>query len=490
MPLEGLIGEQINNLIYSGLWVYDDHGNLVPDLATAVPTFENGGISKDGLTVIVHLRHGVVWQDGAPLTAHDVVFTYKAIKNPANIVTTRTFIEPIVTVEEPNLDTVIYHLSHPAATLIMALSTMYMPILPAHLLERYSNVNHVPFDTLPTGSGPFAVVEWIHGDHLTLRRNEKYWRGPPKLRTVILKFIPNPNSVFIALRTGDVDAWIGADLGQYPELKTLSGYAIHRALQNRFASLDFNVRDPLLADVRVRRAIAAAIDRKRLIDSLIYGLGEQVDADQPRGSWAFEPNLPHEAFDPSDAAAILDSLGWRSGQDGVRQKNGKRLELQIALTPAPREVPKIAELIQSELRAVGFDASLKEYSQEKLYARAQDGGILYSGHYQASVDYWTPNDDPDDIYGFGCDQLPPAGLNWNFWCDRRADAAMHDAVRTFDIARRKRDYAIVQEEIARTLPAVFLWQADRLDVLSTHFQGFTPSYDAGGIWNAWEWKLE
>jgi len=147
-------------------------------------------------------------------------------------------------------------------------------------------------------------------------------------------------------------------------------------------------------------------------------------------------------------------------------------------------------MIQSQLDAIGFDVTVKSYSEEKLYARAQFGGILYTGSYQSSIDYWIPNDDPDDVNAYGCEQLPPGGQNWNFWCDERADVAMHDAAHTFDVARRKHDYAVVQEEIASQLPAVFLWQADRVDVVSKHLRGYTASFDSGGFWNAWRWSME
>jgi len=491
LPLEGATASDVTNLIYSGMWTYDDKGRLVPDLAVSIPTIANGGISPDGHTIVIHLRRGVTWQDGAPLTSHDVVFTFRAVRNPANIVPTREYWEPIAGVDSPDSHTLVFHLEHPAGTFLYALSSFITPILPAHLLESYSDLNHIPFNTRPVGSGPFQVVEWVHGDHITLRANQHYWRGPPKLQTIVLKVVSDSNTIVTELESGELDAWLRADRGKFPELRRLSGYRILTAPQIAFVTLDFNLRDPILADIQVRRAIAAAIDRQRLIRTIAFGLGHPVEADQPLQGWAYNPHVPRAAYEPTAARRLLDKAGWTIiGAHGIRSKRNQSLELQIAVSTTPSELSRVAALIQEQLRAVGIATFIKMYPRELISARAQYGGIMYSGHYQMAVSSWQNNDDPDDYSGYGCAQFAPAGQNWNFWCDRRADGAMRDALNTFDQKRRKRDYAIVQEEIAAQLPAFFLWQSDRVDVLSDRFRGYTPSFDPGGIWNAWNWSMK
>lgn len=490
LPLDTPLFSDVSSLIYSGMWTYDDKGSLVPDLAVTVPTIANGGISRDGRTIIIHLRRGVTWQDGSPLTSRDVVFTFRAVRNPANIVPTREYWEPIARVESRDGHTVVFHLHHPAGNFLYTLSSFVTPILPAHLLERYSDLNHIPFNTRPVGSGPFQVIEWVHGDHITLRANQHYWRGPPKLRTIILKIVSDPNTIVTGFQAGDLDAWLRADRGKFRELRQLSGYRVLAAPQIAFVTLDFNLRDPILADIRVRRALAAGIDRQRLIRSIVFGLAHPIEADQPAQGWAYNPDVKRVVYDAAAARKLLDEAGWTVvGADGIRSKRNQRLELQIAAATSPGELSRIAALVQQQLRAVGIATFVKMYPRELMNARAQYGGIMYGGRYQMAVSAWVNNDDPDDYASYGCAQIAPAGQNWNFWCDQRADGAMRDALNTLDQKRRKRDYAIVQEEIAAQLPAFFLWQSDRVDVLSDRFRGYTPSFDPGGIWNAWEWSM-
>ena len=168
--------DSLSHLYMSYLLESDDRGQLIPEIAEQVPTQANGGISADGKTIVYHLRHGVVWQDGVPLTARDVVFSYRAVVNPANNVPLRVGYTVIESVGALRDDTVVVHLRRPFSPL---LAYFFGPqgvaaLMPEHLLSRYRDLNRASYNQAPIGSGPFRVVQWRHGDAVTFAANPLY----------------------------------------------------------------------------------------------------------------------------------------------------------------------------------------------------------------------------------------------------------------------------------------------------------------------------
>jgi peptide/nickel transport system substrate-binding protein len=413
--------------------------------------------------------------------------------NPKNNVPTRLGYDRVKQAEALDAYTVVVRLTKPFSPIVAYFDAPQAPtaILPAHLLERYSDLNHIPFNVLPIGSGPFRVVEWRHGDHVTLVANPIYWRGRPKIDEIIYKVIPDHNTQVEQLRTHEVDAYFGVDPQLLPEVSAINGLTLKLTPIPDFHDLHFNLRDSVVSDIRVRRAIVHAIDRRRLVEAATHGAGIPTDSDQPLLSWAFDSKLPHISYDPTLARRLLDAAGWRVGAGGIRSMNGKRLTLQLAISPAGVGGSRlVAAVIQEDLHAVGIEVTIKEYAPGLMWATVQGGGVLASGRYQMAYDaWWVLGPDPDDSWNFGCDQIPPAGGNVYFWCNRRADAAMRDGLRTFDLAQRKRDYFIVQRELVRDLPLLPLWQVKRPDAYTPRLHGLSPSPAGSTFWNAWAWSL-
>ncbi|MBV8067941.1 MAG: hypothetical protein JO113_08180, partial [Candidatus Eremiobacteraeota bacterium] len=236
----------------------------------------------------------------------------------------------------------------------------------------------------------------------------------------------------------------------------------------------FNMRDPLLRDVRTRHAIAMAVDRRTLVAAATHGSGVIVNADQPGNGWAYAADAGAVSYDPSAARRLLG-----------------RITPQLTLAIAPQIIngsPLVASIIQEDLRRIGVRAIIKQYPSGMFYGSKATGGILAAGRYQLAYDaWWVLGSDPDDSWNFACEQLPPAGINYSFWCDAGANAAMHDALATVDRARRKADYDVVQREIARELPVFTLWQVRIPNAYRTYVHGIAPSPDGSTFWNAWSW---
>ncbi|MBC5824373.1 MAG: peptide ABC transporter substrate-binding protein [Candidatus Eremiobacteraeota bacterium] len=481
------------HLFLSYLVESDDRNELQPEIAAEVPSQANGGIAKDGMTVTYHLRRGVVWQDGAPLTSRDVVWTFGAIMNPKNNVISRVGYNRIASVRSEGDNTVVVLMKRPFSPILSYFfcSQGNAAILPAHLLARYPDLNRIPYNQKPVGSGPFRVVEWRHNDRITLRANERYWRGPPKIGRIVFKIVPDPNTQAMQVATGEVDAYFGVDPENYQRVARLPDYTTRLTPLNDIHDLDFNLRDPIMRDVRVRRAVELAIDRPTLAREATKGVDIVTEGDQPSFGWAYDPHIARVPYDPHEAGVLLDEAGWRRSADGVRTKDGKRLDIQLAMAPAGVTASRIvAAVVQSDERAVGIAVTQKQYPIGLFWGQPQNGGVLQSGKYQMAYNaWWVQGPDPDDSWNFACDQMPPAGQNYYFWCDKKADAAIRDAQLTFDRARRKRDYAIVQNEIASQIPIVPLWEVRRIDTYSKRLRGVNPSPTGSTFWNAWRWSL-
>ena len=488
------VSTDMDMFVFGFFFNLDDKDRWVPELALEVPTYANGGISKDGLTLTYHLRHGVKWQDGAPFTSHDVVFTAHAIQNPANNLQSRAGWNHVKSVEAVDPYTVRFHLDKIYASAIATYfseSGLY-PILPAHLLEKYPNLNQVPFNANPVGTGPFKFVRWVHGDRIEFEANPLYWRGAPKLKRIIYKIVPNDNTILTQLKTHEIDAWFRAPTRLYDELKQLpsQGYRVEMQQSGVFSHLDLDQKNPILTDLHVRQAISYAIDRRRIIRDVTHDVDIVDYADQAPFAWAYEPNVVHYDYDPAKARQLLDAAGWKSGADGVRVKNGQRLEFTLSAAAGGATGEATEAIIQEELRNIGIHAIIKNYPTALFFAGYQQGGILQAGKYDAALYAWvTAGIDPDDESLYASYNIPPAGQNDLFWKDPVIDRAEKGGLSTYDENVRKPYYSVIQKEIASQAVTIVLYYQRQLFVTSTSFKNFKPAPATSSNWNSWEWEM-
>ncbi|HET6894644.1 MAG TPA: peptide ABC transporter substrate-binding protein [Candidatus Baltobacteraceae bacterium] len=483
----------VSSLAFDLLVTIDDKGNEVPDLAAVVPTPENGGISKDGRTITYHLRRNVTWQDGAPFTSADVKFSWQAVMSPNNNVVERRGYDQVKSVDTPDPYTVVFHLKTPFAPFVDTVfgeSDDPFRIVPKHILAKYPNINQVPFNQLPIGTGPFKITRWIHGDRIELAANPKYFRGAPKLKAITVLIVPDGNTQESELRAHDVDLVPDIGTANLNNLRARPAPGVTTLLAKgpSYFAIDYNTKHPPLDDVRVRRALNYAIDEKRIIDTLLYGTAVPAAADLSDFYWAYEPNVMRYPYDLEKAKSLLDSAGWTVGSGGVREKNGQRLTLELTYGQGNATARQMGVQIQQDLRKAGVDLQIKTYNYTLLYATKAMGGILNSGKYDLAEYAWISGADPDDSSGWMCDMVPPAGNNITQYCNPQFDAAQRDALAHFDRARRKKDYSITQKLLASDAPAAFQYYQRRRYALSTNLHDFTPNGISEG-WNAYTWSL-
>jgi peptide/nickel transport system substrate-binding protein len=454
--LEGPIAYDVSELLYTYLTNYDSDGNMVPDVALAVPTRANGGVSADGKRITFRLRHGVRWQDGAPLTARDVVFTYRAIMNPNNDIPERYGYDKIVKIAASDPYTVVIDLNHafaPIVPLFFGGDSNY-PILPEHVLGKYASLNKVPFNEAPIGSGPYKLQQWSHGDRLVLTANPLYYRGQPAIRRLNLPFIHDEATIVNQLMTGEVDAAFSLDASRISLLRSLQNHRVIVTPIPYFYAISFNMSDPLLQNESVRRALAMAVDRESIIRKVSHGVYDARTGLRGLFTWAFDPSADRLTYNPALARKLLA---------------GKHLHVQLAFPAGSDITARIATAVAAAEASIGVDVTLKRYLREVYMAN--DGPVM-QGRYQMQLYDYHSNYDPDAAWLYACDQRSPNGFNDARYCNASVDRKLREASSVYERSARTSLYAQVQPVVARELPYFFLCQASEIDVVPADLQHF------------------
>jgi peptide/nickel transport system substrate-binding protein len=456
----------IEKMVFDTLVYPLPDGTIEPDLAAAVPSRANGGISADGRTITYHLRHGVRWHDGKPFTSADVAFTQHATMNPANNTSVRQPNDRVVRLETPDPYTVVVRLAHPYAPFVAEWNST--GILPAHLLAHKANLNADPFNSAPVGTGAFHFVRWDRGSTIELAANADYFDGPPHLRRIIITVLPDETAAAIALRTHQVDWLYAPTIGALHVLAGAANIRVEHFDAVTFQGFYINLARPALADVRVRRAISLAVDRRGLVDKLQRGYATPATADLPRFMWAYDPAL-RAPFDPAAASALLDAAGWHRGADGIRARNGRRLSLSYVYWSGLPIIAAIAVQVQAQLRAAGIEVVLRTYNLSLLFAH--DGPYARADFDLAFVQFFN-YDDPEDALFFSCAARAPAGFNYARWCDPRYEQLSEAGIATVDRAARRAVYAQIQQLLLRAVPMVFLDYPAAPEAVDSDLLGF------------------
>lgn len=480
----------IDQMIFDPLVSADPKGNLVPILAAEVPTTENGGIAKDGLTITYHLRKGVTWTDGQPLTSKDVKFSWQAMMNKDNNVVSRHGFDEVASIDTPDDATVVVHLKEKFAPFISAFfgpSDGPVAIAPEHLLSKYPNVNQIPFNNEPIGSGPYKLAEWVKGDHITLVANDKYFLGTPGLKQITIRVVPDENTSLNLLRTHDVDWMFEPSYSTYAALKTMQDVVVRYTNVNGYEYLQLNTSHAPLNDVHVRQAIKYAIDKKQLLDTLTFGQQTLATEDIPDWMWAYDKNVPVFPHDVAKAKALLQGAGYTPGPDGIMTKNGEKLSLLYVTNGSNATRRKASLLIQNSLRQAGIDVQIKYFDGATLFAPAPVG-ILQTGKFDLAQPGWFAGVDPDNSTQLMCKNAPPGGYNYTRYCSSEMDAAQKQALENYDQPTRTKAYQKIQQLEATDAPQIYFWWDRQAQAINPDLKNFDPN-PVTESWNAYQWSI-
>jgi peptide/nickel transport system substrate-binding protein len=482
------VEQQLAHLAFEPFFDLDARGRPVPELLERIPTIANGGLSRDGRTITYRLRRGVLWSDGVPVTSADVLFTLRAILDPANPVASREGYDLIDQALAPDAHTVQLRLRRswaPAVATFFAYGTSPQYVLPAHVLARQHPLAEAAFNAAPSvGDGPFVFTAWSRGDRLEYRANPRYWRGEPRVRRLDIRIVPDPGTNLTLLQSGMIDFNLIAP-AQAAALAHMTGLAYAVVPTALVAGIALNVARPPLSDARVRRAVAEAIDRPSISAKITLGRYPVSNSDRPRFSWAFDPAIRQPRFDPQAADADLDAAGWRFGDGAVRVREGKPLALTYVQFPETTTGVRVATFVQAELRERGLDVTIKSVSNAQLFLPASEGGTLANGRFDMAYVPWQMGADPDDRFLLGCSG---AEKNYMRYCNPVVQNLEDRAVAAPVQAQRREAYRRIDAIVARDVPIVYLFNPQYVYAYRTRLHGFAPNAFSP-TWNAYAWSI-
>lgn len=479
-------------------WEFDENNEPFPRLVTEIPGPENGGLSDDGRVITMKLREDIKWSDGTPVTADDFVFTWEMAVSPNNTVTSAYPYDQIESVTAPDPQTVVVTFAEPFAPW---LATLWHGILPAHILrpiyEAEGTIDNAEWLKNPqVGCGPYLLDTWESGSYARFVRNENYWGERPILDEIFIRFVPDDASQVAALQAGDADLGTFIAYSDIPTLEKAglqivtepSGYS-----EWMFFLVNEKIGHPALLDVNVRKAIALSIDREGINRDLLPGLTSPPASFWDALPFYNDPPLQNYPYDPEEAKRLLDRAGWvDSNGDGVRDKDGVRLELDYGTTI--REIRQdVQAVIQQQLAQVGIKVNLYSVEADVYFAGYGENGPAARGQYD--IQEWSDGPlFPDaDIYYWLCSEIPsneyPAGSNWFYLCDEELDRLIQLQSTQADVRERQQTISQINQLFYDKVYILGLWQDPDIYAVSPRlknakFSGVTMFFNIG------EWDLE
>lgn len=442
--------ERIGKLIFDALVHRDENFELHPWLA------ERWEI-PDPLTYVFHLRRDVRFHDGRPLTSADVKWTMDSILSGKLRTAKASTFRFVERVEAPDQWTVIFHLKEPYASLLWNLSDGALGIVPAGSPDD--------FNRKPVGTGPFRFVSAQQDRELIIERNAHYWGKPARIPRVRFIVVPDATTRALELRKGSADVAINAltadtvlTLEHDPQL------VVAKSPGSIYAYLALNTRDPILRDVRVRQAIACAVDRTPLIHYIWRDMARPAASVLPMQHWAYTDNVQKYVYDPAQARRLLDEAGYKTGPDGTRF----HLNMKTSTEESTR---LLAAVMQQQLRAVGIALDIRTYEFATFYAD------VIKGAYQLHSLRWIGGNEDPDIFEhiFDSSSFPPKRANRTYYSNPRVDELIRQGRLTVDEEKRKQIYAEIQRIVATDLPYINLWYYDTVLVHSRRLKNVHPS---------------
>ncbi len=446
--------EHIGSLIFDSLVRKDEHYNVQPWIAT-------GWDHPDPLTWIFHIRPNVHFQDGRTLTAADVKWTLDSMHSGAIITAKSGAFNKVDHVDAPNPATCIVHLKQPDPFLLWNLSDGAIGIVP--------NGSGKDFWQHPVGTGPFRFVSQQQDRDVVLERSANSWQPLPPIERIHFAVVPDAITRALELQKGSADVAINAlSPDMVVALRRNSHLVIDTSPGTIVNYLSFNMRDPFLKDVRVRQAIAHAINRPLIIHALWRDQARLADSLLPPGHWARTDDIERYPYDPTAANRLLDSAGYRRGKNGVRF----HLQMKISTDETTR---LLALVLQQQFREIGIALDVRSYEFATFYSDITKGAFSLYGL------RWIGGNESPDIYRYAytTEALPPHGANRGHYFNAAVDAAIARASLASDTAEQRADYVKVQQIIAREVPSINLWYLDNVlvHVRRLHNAHVSPSGD-------------
>lgn len=461
---------EINALLFNGLTAHDGENQVVPGLA------DRWDYDETAYTYTFHLRDGVKWHDGQPLTSADVKFTIEAIMDPENGAENAPNYEDVEEITTPDEQTVVFRLTGPNAAF---LEYMTMAVLPRHLLEG-EDMQTSSFFRAPVGTGPYKLERWDVGQAIVLVKNEDYYLGCPNIDQIIFKIVGDDNAQAVQLESGELDLAL-LDPRNTQSFAGRDGFTCYDMMTADYRGILFNFwNDYWIENRDLIPAVCCAIDRQAIIDSVLLGQGMAAYSPLQRNIYNNE-NVERYDYDPARSKEILESAGCVMGPDGFYQRNGQEVGFVISVMAGEQDRIDIAQAAAQQLREAGIHCTVE------IPAKIDWGGQM------AGLIGWGSPFDADDhtykVFGTG------KGANYSGYSNQRVDEYLTLARQSADPSVRRDYYSKFQEELAADPPYAFICYIDANYVAKSSVKGIAAHtvlghHGVGIFWNVHEWTIE
>jgi peptide/nickel transport system substrate-binding protein len=442
----GAATAQASTQIFAALVRFDKDWNPHPYLA------ESWKFSNDGLSVTFKLRKDAKFHDGKPITSEDVAFSAMTVKANHPF---KPMMAPVEKVETPDPYTAIFRLSKPHPALLLSLSAPLCPIIPKHIFGDGQDPKTHPMNLKPVGSGPFKFVEYKPSEYLILERNENFFiQDRPYLDKIIFKYVQDPSNRRVMMERGDGNVFTFSQDSQ--DVKRLRKKANLKMTKEGYYAIGpitwvaFNVRNKPLSDVRVRKAIAYAIDRKFIVEKIQSGLSTPATGPIVPYSPYYSANVENYDLDLKKANALLNEAGFPKGKDG------NRFSLSVDYMPGNNEQERFpAEYMKSQLKKIGIDIQVRSSADFPSWAKR-----VANWDFEITMDnVWNWGDPVIGVERtFMCNNARK-GVIWSNtqgYCNPKVDEILEKAGKEMDMNKRKALYGEFQKIVADEVPIYWI----------------------------------
>ena len=462
----------INSMVFNGLVKYDRDLQIVPELA------EKWEVLDGGLTIVFDLKKDVRWHDGIPFTAEDVKFTYEKLIDP-NVKTpySRDFllIKKFEVLSSHRIRVRYKKVFAPA------LESWGVGIIPKHVFEK-GDFNSNPANRNPVGTGYYRFVRWKTAESISLTANDDYFAGRPYISHCIYRIIPDQSVQFMELLNESIDA-MGLTPDQFLAYKEFFlNYNKFRYPTFSYTYLGFNLKNSLFSNKEIRKAIAHAIDKQKIIDGVLLGLGSPATGPFAPSSWAYNPDVNDFEYDPQKTREILARFGWQDSKgDGWLYKDGKRFEFTLCTNQGNKMRSLCAEIIQQHLKKVGIKMNIRIIEWSTFIHN-----FINKRDFEAVILGWSTGIDPDQSSIWHSEQTKESQYNFVSYSNPDVDELLGKGTLVFDREKRREIYRKIHSIIHSDVPYIFLYYPNALPVIHKRFMPLQVA--AAGIrWNFEKW---
>ncbi len=455
---------EIAEWIFNGLFKYDKNGKIIVDLAESYRFL-------DATRLEVVLKKNVLWHDGEKLSADDVIFTLDTIRSPKLFSPYTSSYDVVEKIEKVDDYTIIIHYKKPY---FRALEIWMSGILPKHVLENEQDIMTSKFNQSPIGTGPYTLKSLKSSSNIELNAFNGYFEGVPKIEKIVYRFMPDSTTSFLSLKNKELDV-SGLKPIQYKKQLDDSFYEnfnIYETAGYSYTYLGFNLQDKKFQDKKIREAISLLIDRKEIIDVMLFGYGKISRGPFLEGSIGYPQDAPSPEYNVQKAQAILESLGYN-------EKNRFGFEISV---PSGGSGKYIAELIQYQLQKASIDVTIKSMEWQAFL-----NTVVEPRRFETVLMAWStslmPN--PRSIWHSG--SMKKGGFDFIGYQNEKVDKLIEDAETEVETEILSEKLQAIYKEVTKDIPYIFLYSPSSITAANKQIKNIDPAL-TGIMHNVIQWE--